>query len=257
MAAHWGVDPGAVELDHVGLNHLTWILGVRVEGRDVFEDLLADPSIAYGRDAFPPDLIRPLGALPSSYLRYYLATNEVLAEQRAGHSRAHEVAAIERDLLARYADPTLDRPPDLLARRGGAWYSDAAVALMAAVHADTGDVQVVNVRNDGALPDLPPEWVVEVSARIDADGAHVLPARPLAPQMRELVESVKAFELLTIEAATTGDRDIALRALQANPLVPAGAAAPLLDALLDANRRLDPRRDPGPTPPAPSRARAP
>ena len=112
IAVHWGVDPPAVELDHVGLNHLTWIRGVRVEGRDVMDDLLADPSIAYGRAAFAPELLRRLRALPSYYLRYYLATNEVLAEQRAGHTRARDVAAIERDLLGLYADPTLDRSPE-------------------------------------------------------------------------------------------------------------------------------------------------
>ena len=93
---------------------------------------------------------------------------------------------------------------------------------MASLHAGADDVQVVNVRNDGALPDLPPEWVVEVPARIDRDGAHALPAQPLAPPMRELVEAVKSYELLTIDAATTGDRGTALRALEANPLVPAG-----------------------------------
>ena len=179
IAAHWGIAPAAVALDHVGLNHLTWIRGVRVEGREVMDDLLADPSIAYGRAVFPPELLRRLRALPSDYLRYYLATEDVLAEQRAGHARARDVAAIERDLLARYADPTLDRPPDLLAQRGGAWYSEAAVALMASLHAGADDIQVVNVRNDGALPDLPPEWVVEVPARIDRNGAHALPASRL------------------------------------------------------------------------------
>ena len=126
---------------------------------------------------------------------------------------------------------------------------------MASLHAGTGDLQVVNVRNDGALPDLPPEWVVEVPARIDRAGAHALPAQPLAPPMRELVEAVKAYELLTIDAATTGDRRVALRALEANPLVPAGVAALLLDVLLEANRRPDP--PPGPTPSAPWPAPAP
>jgi len=105
--------------------------------------------------------------------------------------------------------------------------------LMASLHAGTGDTQVVDVRNGGALPDLPADWVVERSARIDRDGAHPLPATPLAPAMRELVEQVKRYELLTIDAAATGDPAAAERALAANPLVPPGTAGPLLAALLD------------------------
>jgi 6-phospho-beta-glucosidase len=233
IAVSYGVAPEAVDLDHVGLNHLTWIRGVRVEGREVLPELLASPERAYGRDAFASAFLQRLGALPSYYLRYYLATDEVLAEQRTGHTRAREVAAIEQELLTLYGDPALDRPPDLLAKRGGAWYSDAAVQLMASLHTGAADTQVVNVRNDGALPDLPPDWVVEVPARIDRDGAHPLPGSPLTHETRALVDRVKRYELLTIEAATTGDRASAERALAANPLVPEGTAGPLLAALLD------------------------
>jgi 6-phospho-beta-glucosidase len=192
--------------------------------------------------AFAPELVRALGAIPSYYLRYYYSTSDVLAHQLAGHSRAEEVATIERDLLALYADPALDRKPDLLERRGGAYYSEAAAALMASLHADTGDVQVVDVRNDRALPDLPAVAVVEVPAIIDRQGAHPLPLAPLAPELRGLVQQVKAYEELTVEAALTGDRRIALRALLANPLVPGyRAAAGLLEAILEANAAYLPR----------------
>ena len=226
----------------MGLNHLTWIRGVRVAGRDVLPELLADPTIAYASPTFPAELIAALGALPSYYLRYYYATAEVLAEQRGGHSRAQDVAAIERELLALYADPTLDRKPALLERRGGAYYSEAAAALMESLFSGRGDVQVVNVRNGGSLPDLPAAWVVEVPARIDRSGAHPVALTPLAPELRGLVEAVKAYEQLTVEAAITGDRRSALRALLANPLVPGFAAASgLLEAILDANAPQLPR----------------
>jgi 6-phospho-beta-glucosidase len=103
-------------------------------------------------------------------------------------------------------------------------------------------VQVVDVRNGGALPDLPDTAVVEIPARIDRDGAHPLPLAPLAAEMRGLVEQVKAFEMLTIEAATTGDRRVALRALLANPLIGRWElAVDLLDALLEANAAHLPR----------------
>ena len=149
---------------------------------------------------------------------------------------------IERGLLDLYRDPNLNEKPKLLEERGGAFYSEAAAQLVASLHAGTGDVQVVDVRNDGAIPGLPDDAVVEIPARIDRDGAHPLPLAPLAPEMLGLVEQAKAYERLTVEAAMSGSRDTALKALLANPLVGRWrVAVPLLDALLDANRHHLPR----------------
>ena len=126
--------------------------------------------------------------------------------------------------------------PALLATRGGAYYSEAAARLIASLHDGAGDVQVVDVRNDGALPDLADRDVVEVPAVIDRDGAHPLPLAPLEGEMHELVAAVKAYEHLAIEAAITGSREVALRALRANPLVgDTDITEPLLDALLEAD----------------------
>ena len=113
---------------------------------------------------------------------------------------------IEAGLIELYKDPTLDTKPKLLEERGGAFYSDAAAALVASLHAGTNDIQVVNVRNDGAIPNLPDDAVVEVSARVDRDGAHPLPVDALPPEMLGLVEHAKAYELLAARAATSGDR---------------------------------------------------
>ncbi len=155
---------------------------------------------------------------------------------------AEQVMAIERELLELYRDPALDTKPELLERRGGAFYSEAAAALIASLHAGTGDVQVVDVRNHGALPDLPDDAVVEVPARIDRAGAHPLPLAPLAPELLGLVQQAKAYERLAVEAALGGDRATALKALLANPLVREyQVAAPLLDALLDRSRPYLPR----------------
>ena len=163
-------------------------------------------------------------------------------EQRNGHTRAQDVMDIEARLLGLYRDPALAEKPALLADRGGAFYSEAAAQLIASLHDGAGDVQVVDIRNDGALPDLPDCAVVEIPRRIDRDGAHPLPLAPLAPEMRGLVQAVKAYEELAVEAAMTGDRRIALRALIANPLVGDWTIAePLLDALLEANRAHLPR----------------
>jgi len=239
FAARFGVEPERVELDHVGLNHLTWIRAVRVDGVDRLPELLDEDGDAIAEDVgVPPGFVRSLKAIPSYYLRYYYLFETVLADQRRdGHgTRAEEVAKIERELLAMYRDPTLDEKPALLANRGGAFYSEAAAQLIASLRAGSGDVQVVNIRNDGALAGLPDDAVVEIPARIDRDGAHPVELRPLEPDMLALVQAVKGYERLAIRAATSGDRPTALRALVANPLVGGvDVAGPLLDALLEAN----------------------
>src|SRR5438445_2157300 len=243
MAAHFGVPPERVSLEHVGLNHLSWERAVRVDGVDRLPELLDGEAPWVAKEmGFPIELIRTLGALPSYYLHYYYLTDEVLAGQRDGKTRAREVIDIEEQLLEMYRDPALTEKPKLLERRGGAFYSEAAAQLIASLNDGAGDVQVVDIRNFGALPDLPDAAVVEIPARIDRDGAHPLPLAPLAPEMRGLVEQVKAYEQLTIEAARSGDQATALRALMANPLVAQWAIAePLLEALLEANVGYLPR----------------
>ncbi|HEX6673691.1 MAG TPA: 6-phospho-beta-glucosidase [Actinomycetes bacterium] len=238
-----GVAADRLELEHVGLNHLTWVRAVKVDGVDRLPELLDrhGEEVAAGL-GLPLELLRTLGTVPSYYLRYYYATGEVLAEQRHNPSRAEQVMAIEHELLGLYRDPALDTKPALLEKRGGAWYSEAAAALIASLHAGTGDVQVVDVRNDGALPDLPGDAVVEVPARVDRDGAHPLPLAPLAPELLGLVQQAKAYERLAVAAALGGDRAVALKALLANPLVREyRVAAPLLDALLERSRPYLPR----------------
>jgi 6-phospho-beta-glucosidase len=246
LAKHFGVEPERVSLDHVGLNHLSWIRAVRVDGVDRLPELLASgDEVVTDGGAFALAVVRALGAIPSSYLRYYYATDEVLAEQRDGASRATDVIHIERELLDLYRDPTLDHKPELLERRGGAYYSEAAAALIESLHTGDGATHVVDVRNGGAIPNLPADVVVELPARIDRTGATPLPTEPLAPEMLGLVQHVKAYELLAIEAAIHGEDAVALRALVANPLVKGDAGA-LLEAIIEANLRYLPRF--GPTP---------
>ena len=154
--------------------------------------------------------------------------------------------AIEGRLLDLYRDPSLDTSPELLRERGGAYYSEAAAQLITSLHAGSGDIQVVDVRNDGAIPGLPDDAVVELPARIDRSGATPIPTAPLAPEMRALVQHAKAYEQLTIQAAMTGDRQVALRALMTNPLVPdVPTAEGLLAAILDEGRQHLPRFWPG------------
>lgn len=245
LGHYLGVDPDRVALEHVGLNHLTWARSATVDGIDRLPELLErfTPELELESGA-PADLLQLLGALPSSYLYYYYRHDAELALQRSQgyRPRAKVVAELEDELLALYRDPSLTTKPAALARRGGAYYSEAAVHLMASLHAGTGDVQVVDVRNDGALPGLPDDAVVEVPAVVDRDGAHPLPQRALPPEMLGLVQHAKAYERLAVQAATSGSRTSVVRALLANPLVGRyPLAEELAGALLEANRRFLPR----------------
>jgi 6-phospho-beta-glucosidase len=241
FAQAFGVEPERVELEHVGLNHLSWERAVLVDGVDRLPEILSTRIDLLAGET-PAELIRALGAIPSYYLHYYYLTDEVIERQRTERTRAEEVMDIEAGLFELYRDPDLAEKPELLERRGGAFYSEAAAQLITSLHEGTGDLQVVNVRNEGALPDLPDDAVVEILARIDRDGAHPIPVAPLPPEMLGLVEHVKAYERLAVRAATTGDRTIALKALMTNPLVrDYRTAVPLLEALLEANRQHLPR----------------
>ncbi|MEN3010747.1 MAG: 6-phospho-beta-glucosidase, partial [Candidatus Bipolaricaulaceae bacterium] len=196
-----------------------------------------------GKFPFSPELLETMQMIPSYYLRYYYHPDEVLAEQKAaGHTRAEEVQAIDAELLKIYSDPLLAQKPAFLEKRGGAHYSTAAVALISAVYNDKGEVHIVNVRNQGAVPDLPEHVVVEVPARVDHQGARPLPGRPLPPAIRGLIQAVKAYEELAVEAAVTGDERLALQALLVHPLVPSFAVAQgLWKALKEAHRSYLPQ----------------
>jgi 6-phospho-beta-glucosidase len=235
--ARWlGVAPERLVIDQVGLNHLTWVRAVWLDDRDVLPELLEShgDELAEMAGGLPRTLLDELGAVPSYYLRYFYAHDEVLAEQLAGATpRAETVAEIERELLTLYADPALTSKPALLEQRGGAYYSEAATRLVASLAGGDGRVHVVDVRNGEAVPGLAADDVVELPARVDHDGAHPLPQRPLAPELLGLVAHVAAYERLAVEAAVDGSRAVARRALLAHPLVGQwGKVEPLLDGLL-------------------------
>jgi 6-phospho-beta-glucosidase len=237
IAAHLGVAPDRVRVDQVGLNHLTWIRAIWLDDRDVLSDVLGSFGDALAREIeLPRRVLDVLGAIPSYYLRYFYAEREVVQEQRATPPRAQVVADIERRLLELYRDPSLAEKPALLEQRGGAFYSEAAVQLVASLTADTGDIQVVDVRNRGTLSGLADDDVVEVPARIGAEGAAPLPQPYLAPELLGLVQHVAAYERLAASAAASDDHDGARLALITHPLVREyGLAESLVEPLLEAD----------------------
>jgi len=239
FAAMLGVPSGAVSLGHVGLNHLSWERSVLVDDKDVLPDLLATRADEIApHTSLPADFIRHLGMVPSYYLRYYYAHDAVVADQRGAVTRAEEVARIERDLLALYADPALEVKPPQLSQRGGAWYSEAAVDLLVSLTGDRRDVQVINTSNGRTLPFLPADAVIEVPATIGRGGAVPVPVAPVEPLLRGLIAHVYAYEELALEAAIRGGRERVYDALLAHPLVgQADRAQCLTDRLIAENAR--------------------
>ena len=237
-AALLGVEPAQVALDHVGLNHLTWTRRVLVDEQDRLPELLATSAEALaGRSGLPADVLRRLGVWPSYYLRYFYEHDHVVEQQRSQPSRAQEVAEIESQLLEIYANPAVDEKPALLQQRGGAYYSEAAVDLMASLITDRGDVQVVNLRNHGTLAFLADQAVIEVPARVNGRGPQPQTLRPVDPLLAGLIAHVSAYEELALDAAIRGGRERVFRALLAHPLIGQhDIADKLTDLLIAANR---------------------
>jgi 6-phospho-beta-glucosidase len=226
-----GVTPERVLVDQVGLNHLTWIRAVRLDGEDVLPELLAEHGDELADDVeLPRSVLDDLGAIPSYYLHYFYAHDRVLEEQLRGVPRAQTVAEIERGLLELYRDPSLVEKPALLEQRGGAFYSEAAVGLVRSLATDDGAVHVVDTRNNGTLLGLADDDVVEVPARVGAAGPEPAAQAPLAPELLGLVQHVAAYERLTAEAATTREAAAARKALLAHPLI---GQVEMVDALVD------------------------
>ena len=243
LFAEWlGVTPESVHLGHGGLNHLTWIRSVEVGGEDVLPGLLrarGDEIAAHVE--LPRRIIDNLGAVPSYYLRYYYQHDLVVQELLESRSRAEEVMDVERELLRLYRDPDLHDKPDLLMQRGGAYYSEAAISLLDSLFGENADVQVVDVRNNGIIPELPVDAVIEVPAKVGHGGAEPLPVPALPPHQAGLIAHAASYESLTASAAVSGDREVAFRALLTHPLIgQSGLAEQLLSDLLAANRRFLP-----------------
>jgi 6-phospho-beta-glucosidase len=215
------VEPDRIVVDHVGLNHLTWVRAAYLDGEDVLPELLTEhPEELAAFSNNPRSLIEELGVVPSSYLHYFYAHDEVLSRQLDGETpRAAVVANIERELLEMYRDPSLDRKPALLEQRGGAFYSEAAVGLVSALSGVREGVHIVDVRNNGTLAGLQDDDVIEVPAHVSATGVAPLPQPPLAPELLGLTQHVTAYERLAAQAAVTRDLVAARKALLAHPLI--------------------------------------
>ena len=236
-----GVDVNRVSIDFAGLNHLVWGTHVYLDGEDVTDKLIY--SLGSGKSMsmknvadipWEPEFISSLGMYPCP-------TDQMLEEikkdaQTLG-TRGEQVKKIEEELFKLYKDLDLNVKPPQLEKRGGAHYSDAACSLINSIYNDKKDIRVVNVKNNGTILDLPDDVVIETNAVIDKAGAHPLSIEHVPTKIRGLMQVVKAYEELTIEAGVNGNYDAALQALTVNPLVPSAMIAKkILDDIIEQNK---------------------
>lgn len=237
FAAMLGAAPDEVLLGHFGLNHLTWETSVTVRGVDALPDLLDThlEEIAAEID-LAASLVRELQMIPSYYLKYFYEHDAELLRQLAGPTRAEEVRALESDLLDLYADPDVDTKPAALEGRGGAYYSEAAIELLLMIAGAPSPPRVVNLQNNGTLPFLPDDHVIEVPATYREGQFIAEPVPPLPAEVTGLIAAVAAYERLALEAALRGGRGRVAKALLAHPLVLQwDRAEKLTDLLIERN----------------------
>lgn len=250
------VEPERVTMELSGLNHHIFATDVFVDGQSRLEEILEIYQHITAEDAismknfstlpFSPEFIRGLHCIPCPYHNYYFFTREQLEEElreyKEGRVRGEVVKRVEEELFELYKDENLDVKPRQLEMRGGARYSDAACSLICSLHNNTGDIQYVDVRNNGTITNLPAESAVEAACIITGGGPRPIAVGELKPQINGTIQTIKTFERLVCEAAVTGNRDLAVTALNMNPLCLSDHdAVTVVSELLEAHKKYLPQ----------------
>ncbi|MGX8834071.1 6-phospho-beta-glucosidase [Amedibacillus sp. YH-ame6] len=251
LANIFQVEESRVTLELQGVNHFIFATDVFVDGVSVIDEAVERYANVTEEDTiamknfvslpYSPSFIRGLHAIPCPYHNYYFFTQEQLNEEleqfKEGKVRGEVVSKVEEELFELYSHKDLDVKPKQLEQRGGAKYSDAACNLIQSIYNDSGDIQYVDVRNNGAISNLPDDSAVEVACRITADGPKPLATGELKVQINGYVQMMKSFERMVVDAAIRGDRNLAITALNLNPLCPSDALANIvIDELLEAHK---------------------
>ncbi|MFT4104938.1 MAG: 6-phospho-beta-glucosidase [Lacrimispora sp.] len=250
------VEPERVTMELSGLNHHVFATDIFVDGQSRLEEMLEIYQHISAEDAvsmknfstlpFSPEFIRGLHCIPCPYHNYYFFTREQLEEEleqyREGRVRGEVVKRTEDELFELYQDENLDVKPKQLEMRGGARYSDAACNLVCSLYNNTGDIQYVDVRNNGTILGISPDSAIEAACIITSGGPKPIAVGELKPQISGIIQNMKAFERLVCEAAVTGSRDLAVTALNMNPLCASDSdAVAVVDELLEAHRKYLPQ----------------
>lgn len=248
------VDHKRIRITFAGLNHMVFGKEIYLDGENVTNKVI--DAIAEGKISsivknikdfeWSPEFIKALKMMPCPYHKYYYQTSEMLEDElkefSKGETRAEIVQKLEKDLFELYKDENLDIKPPQLEKRGGAYYSDAACRLINSIYNDKKDIQAVDVKNNGAIEGIDDNSAVEVSCIITKDGPKPLSIGKLPIAVNGLVQTIKSFEKLVVDAAFEGDYNKALLALTINPLIPSEKMAKiLLDELLEAHKEYLPQ----------------
>ncbi|MDF1509411.1 6-phospho-beta-glucosidase [Robertmurraya sp. DFI.2.37] len=248
------VDHSRIRIDFAGLNHMVYGLEVYLDGKSVKGEVikmiteLDDSSFVKNIQgiAWEPEFLKALNAIPCPYHNYYYKSQEMFEKTKKDAetkgTRAEVVKALEQDLFELYKDPELNIKPPQLEKRGGAYYSDAAIRLISSIYNDKRDIQPVNTINNGAIASIPNDSAVEISAVITKEGPKPIAMGDLPISVRGLVQQIKSFERIAAEAAVTGDYHLAVLALTINPLVASDTLAKaIVDEMLEAHKEYLPQ----------------
>ena len=250
------VSPDRIRMEIAGVNHHIFATDIFLDGESILEKMIkvyqnldtSDAIAMKNFNAFPfsPGLLNGLGCIPCPYHNYYFFTKkqleEELKEYQEGRVRGEVVRRLEAELFELYQNEDLDEKPKQLEQRGGARYSDAACNLICSIYNNTCDIQYVNVRNQGAVSNLPADSAVEIASVITKDGPKPIAVGELKPQINGMIQMIKSFERMVCEAAVTGNRDLAVAALNINPLCPSDELANItVDELIRAHKKYLPQ----------------
>jgi len=250
------VEPSRIHIRFAGLNHLVYGTNVFLDGADVTKEAVEkayDPNrkIEFTvKNVIPvdynPDFVKGLGMLLCPYHSYYYKKQTMLEDElkeyRAGNTRAQAVKKVEQELFQIYQNEQLDVKPKQLEDRGGAFYSEAACRLIESIYTDKRDIQPVDVRNNGAIAGIEDDSAIEASCVITRDGPVPLTVGKMPVAVNGLIQQIKTFERLAVEAAVEGSYEKALLALCTNPLTDDEKLAKVVvDELFEAHKEYLPR----------------
>ncbi|ADL50831.1 6-phospho-beta-glucosidase [Clostridium cellulovorans] len=248
-----GKDLSQLNYQFAGLNHFHWHKVFDEEGKEVTAQLIdhinekdgGTPANIFEAE-FSLELLHSMNLLPCGYHRYYYSEKEMLEHSledfRKGGTRAEQMKEVEAALFEVYKNPDLNKKPEELQKRGGAYYSDAACECISAIYNNKGIRMVVSTENNGAIPCLDSDSIVEISSIISAKGAEPIAWGKMESFEKGWLQLMKAMEECTITAALSGDYGMALQAFMVNPLVQKGSEAiEVLNELLVAHERYLPQ----------------
>lgn len=237
------------KVEYFGLNHFTYVTAIEANGKDYLSEAMdaginSEAMKNIPASGFTAEQIKAIGGIPSCYLEYYYQNKSKLEKcMHAEKCRAEVCMDLEEQLLELYSQPTLYSKPEQLSKRGGARYSEVAVNLVNAIYNDLQEVHVVNILNNGALDFLRDDDAIEIQAVIGKDGAKPIKATHVnSEHIKEYIQMIKCYERHAVNAALTGDKNEAIRAMLMNPLISdINAGMACFEEMLEAHKEYLPQ----------------